>query len=345
MELRDLLARAGLAVLCALFVGGLTQLNRVSLNRSYPSFSSLRSDGGGTALLWEGLARTGKVSQQRNYRPLEETHFTGSSVFYLGLRPSDLTYADETFFRTAERIAHDGNRLVLGFTDDPIDSDEKNKRDSLARKRWNIRFASLKAKGNGSTTVSVEAHSPWQPLTEEPGVISERKFGAGSIVLLPHVSRISNVMLAKDEKSRQLIPILVGNYITVIFDEAHFGIVESGSIASLAHGYRLQGLLAGLLILAVLFLWNRSLAFPPIQETEEIGKPRPIAGNDTRSTLVSLLSRHIPPEDLLKICIAEWNRVRPDKRIAEDEGTAGKDPVAMYRSIQENLTHEKTLKV
>jgi hypothetical protein len=346
MGRRDLLARAGLVVLCAVFVGGLAQLNRVSLNRSYPSLSSLRSDGGGTALLWEGLARTGKVSQQRNYRPLEETHFTGSSVFYLGLRPSDLTYADETFFRTAERIAHDGNRLVLGFTDDPIDSDEKNKKDSLARKRWNIRFVQSKTKGNGSATVSVEAQSPWQPLTNEgPGLIFERKFGAGSIVLLPHVSRISNVMLAKDENSRQLIPMLIGNNGTVIFDEAHFGIVESGSIAGLARRYRLQGLLAGLLMLTALFLWNRSLAFPPIQETEETGKAGLMAGNDTRSTLVSLLSRHIPAEDLLKICIAEWNRVRPDQRITEDGGTVGKDPVAMYRSIQENLTHEKTLKV
>ena len=346
MKPRDLLARVGLVMFCVLFVGGLVQLNRASLNRSYPFFSSLRSDPGGTALLWEGLARTGKVREQRSYRPLEEAHLTGSSVFYLGVRPSDLTYADEAFFRTAERIASAGNRLILGFTDDSIDSGEKNKKDSLARKRWNIRFAQWKAKENENATVSVEAPSPWQPLSdEEPDVIFERKFGAGSVVLLPHVSRISNAALAKDEKSRQLIPVLIGNYRTVIFDEAHFGMLESGSIAGLARRYRLQGLMAGLLVLAALFLWSRSVAFPPVRETQENGQPGLMVGNDARRTLVSLLSRHIPPEDLLRICVAEWNRVRPDKKITEDGGTAGKDPVTAYRNIQENLMHEKTLKV
>jgi hypothetical protein len=337
MERKDLLYRSGLIMLCALFVGGLVQLNRISFDRSYPPFSSLRSDPDGTKLLWDALAGTGSVTAIRNYHPLEETHFISTSVFYLGLHPGYVTYAEESFFREAERVAKDGNRLILGFTDDPILSSEKRKNNFPLWKLWNIRFTQSEIKG-GSTTVTVEAHAPWRPLTDASW---ERSFGAGSIVLLSHVSRISNAALARNETSRQLIPLLIGSNRAVAFDEAHLGIGESGSIAGLARKYRLQGLLAGLFILAALFLWNRSVAFPPVQATEEDGRTGPIAANDTRSTLVNLLSRHIPPQDLLRICISEWNRVRPDRKIAENQNTAGKDPITMYRTIQESLTREK----
>lgn len=342
MERRNIPARTALMVLCVIFLGGLAQLNRISLSSSYPQFSSLHSGPGGTKLLWEGLVRTGRVSQQRSYRPLEETRFTGCSIFYLGVRPGYLMSADENFFRTAERIANDGNRLIFGITDNPINSDKKNKKEPLLSKRWNIRLIQSKTK---DSAVSIEAHSPWQSLVggELPPIL-ERKFGAGSIVLLPHVSRISNAALSKDQKSRKLIPKLIAGNHTVVFDEAHFGIVESGSIASLARRYRLQGLLIGLLTLAIFFLWNRSVAFPPIGEGEGEAQAGPITGNDTRGALVSLLSRHILPKDLLKICIAEWNRVRPDQRIAEGD-IVGKDPVAAYRKVQESLQSKKTLKV
>ncbi len=346
MERHKVLSRLGLAALCLIFAGGLIQLNRISLSSFFPSFSSLRSDEGGTKLLWEGLARAGKVSQRRNYQPLEETRFTGCSVFYLGLRPDSLTSADEAFLRAAERILENGNRLILGLTDDPIDTDEKGKKDPLLAKRWNIRFIQSKNRQNGNTAVSVDARSPWQSVNSGASSVAfERAFGAGTIVLFPHVSRISNAELAKDEESRKLIPLLIGNNQAVVFDETHLGMTESGSIAGLARKYRLQGFLAGLLILVGAFLWSRSVAFPPTQATVGKDKFEPIAGNDTRGTLVNLLSRHIPPQDLLKICVAEWNRIRPDRKIAEDGSVIGKDPVMTYRGIQENLQHEKTWKL
>jgi hypothetical protein len=344
MESRNLLARVGIVVLCVLFVGGLVRLNQISLTSSYPPFSSLRSDGEGSKLLWEGLAGTGKVHEHRSYQPLEETHFTGCSVFYLGLRPYEFAHVDEAFLQTVERIAGGGNRLVLGFTDDPLDEDEKGKNKSPADKRWNVRFVQSKKKED--TVVSVDARAPWQPLLIAGSPVAfERAFSTGTVVLLPHVSRISNAALAKDERSRQLIPALIGNNSTVIFDEAHLGIAESGSIAGLARKYRLGGFLAGFLILAGAFLWNRSVVFPPIPTDDKNDNTQPIAGNDTRSTLVNLLSRHIPPDDLIKICIAEWNRTHPDKKLAEDGGTALKDPVLLYQNIQETLQNEKTLKL
>ncbi len=343
MEPRNFLFRSGLIALCLLFVGGLVQLNRAGFNRSYPPFSSLRSDPEGTKLLWEGLARTGKVSETRNYRPFEEAHFAHSAIFYLGLRPASVAYADESFFRQAEEAAKDGNRLILGLTDDLIQRDEKSQSKSLAWKFWKVRFIPVfEPEGKHSAAVTVKAYAPWQLL---PGEVWERKFGAGSIVLLPHVSRISNAALAKDGELRQLIPVLIGSHRAVVFDESHFGIVESGSIAGLARKYRLQGLLAGLLILTALFLWNRSIAFPPVQEGEEDERTRPIKTNGTRGMLADLLSRHIPPQDLLAICIAEWNRVKPDGKITEDQNRTDEDPVAVYRTIQESLKHEKTWKL
>ena len=346
MELRNFLSRAGIVLLCVLFVGGLARLNQISLTSSYPAYSSLRSDPSGTKLLWEGLAGTGKVSEQRSYRPLEEAHFTGCSVFYLGLHPDDFTYLynDETFFRTAERIAGEGNRLILGFTDDPPYIDEKDRKETLISKRWSVRFAPSKEKKD--TVVLIGAGAPWQPLRVEGSSVGmERAFGAGTIVLFPHVSRISNAALAKDPKSRAMVSALIENNKAVVFDEAHLNVVESGSIAGLARKYRLGGFLVGLLLLAGAFLWNRSVVFPPVPADNENDTTKPIAGNDTRSTLVNLLSRHIPPSNIMEICIAEWNRTHPDKKILEDSGAMGKDPVVIYRNIQETLQQEKAWKL
>jgi hypothetical protein len=131
-----------------------------------------------------------------------------------------------------------------------------------------------------------------------------------------------------------------------VFEEAHLGVVETGSIAGLARRYRLQGLLAGLLLVAILFVWNRSVAFPPASRFEREKEPV-VAGSDSGLMFASLLSRHIAPDSVVDVCVAEWNRLRPNKRLPTPLVSPGdrdrKAPLATYLKMQDELKRKKTV--
>ncbi len=121
----------------------------------------------------------------------------------------------------------------------------------------------------------------------------------------------------------------------MVFDETHFGIEESGSIAGLARRYKLQGLIAGLLVLVALFIWNQSVSFPPPAEFAS-GQEKQVLSADARSTFPGLIARHLTPQALMESCVAEWNRVKHQQRITSDL-PAKADSVETYRQLQENL--------
>ena len=63
-------------------------------------------------------------------------------------------------------------------------------------------------------------------------VVVERKFGSGTVVLATDSYFLSNEALRK-ERHAELLAWLVGPGRAVVFDEAHFGIVETSGVASL----------------------------------------------------------------------------------------------------------------
>ncbi|HEX7359159.1 MAG TPA: hypothetical protein VF283_01580 [Bryobacteraceae bacterium] len=225
-----------------------------------------------------------------------------------------------------EQIAARGNRLIIGITDQPMK--EKPSAKQLLEKRWGIR-----TEPDGS----IVASQKWHPRPEKGGI--ERSFGSGSILLLPEAGRLSNRSVAESASARALAARLIGRYRRVVFEEAHLGIVETGSVAGLARHFHLQGLAAGLLLVAILILWNRADVFPPPSRWER-EREATIAGSDMRPILAALLARHIAPGSLMSICIAEWNRLRPGKRIAVPDGTNA--PRAAYLEVQNRLEHRKT---
>ena len=93
-------------------------------------------------------------------------------------------------------------------------------------------------------------------------VMVERKFGAGSVVFCTDSYFLSNEAMLK-ERHADLLAWVIGPSSRVMFDEAHLGIVEEPGVAMLMRKYRLHGLVAGLLLLAALFIWKNSSRFAP----------------------------------------------------------------------------------
>jgi hypothetical protein len=136
-------------------------------------------------------------------------------------------------------------------------------------------------------------------------VVVERRFGAGTVVLATDSYFLSNEALLKD-RHPDLLAWLVGPAHKVIFDEAHFGIVDTAGVASLIRKYRLHGLAASLLLLAGLFLWQNAARFVP--PTPEERAPDYVAGKESAAGFVNLLRRNVAPRDLLQTCFAQWQK-------------------------------------
>ena len=136
-------------------------------------------------------------------------------------------------------------------------------------------------------------------------VLIERHFGQGSVVMATDSYFISNEAMESDRHA-DLLAWLIGSNQNVVFDESHFGIADRLGIAMLMRKYRLQGLAAGLLLLAGLFIWKNASSFvPPHAEPE---RPDHIAGKDSAAGFVNLLRRNLAPRDLLSTCFAEWEK-------------------------------------
>src|SRR6202022_2405649 len=88
------------------------------------------------------------------------------------------------------------------------------------------------------------------------------------------------------------------------FDEYHFGISDTGSVAALARRYGLSGLAAGLALLFALFVWQNSASFLPPREEVEAD----ILGKSAVSGFVNMLRRGVSHADLLPLCAKEWRR-------------------------------------
>jgi hypothetical protein len=109
-----------------------------------------------------------------------------------------------------------------------------------------------------------------------------------------------------DDRHAELLAWLVGPNRHVVFDEAHFGIVDAPGIAALARKYRLHGVIAASLILAALFIWKNAVSLAPSPEADSLQDD--VLGRDSAAGFVSLLRRNIKSDRLLDVCIAEWSK-------------------------------------
>jgi hypothetical protein len=137
-------------------------------------------------------------------------------------------------------------------------------------------------------------------------VMVARPWGKGRLIVAADSYLFSNEAL-RNERRPELLSWLVGSGTRVIFDETHFGLVDQEGVASLGRKYRLGGLLAGLLILAALYIWKNAFSLvPPKAEDLDEGGDVLTSPRDYNAGMVSLLRRNLSPRDLLAACYKAW---------------------------------------
>ncbi|MDM8525020.1 DUF4350 domain-containing protein [Desulfococcaceae bacterium HSG8] len=360
----------------AAFIMGVVELFSLGFERGdmYPAYSSLRSDPLGTKGFCESLENLPDVSIIRNFRPLSEMPGSeNTTFFYLGAQIHQLMFINEDQLKSLERLAAEGGRLIFSFF--PVKEKQMEKKVNKSElkitpffpitTRWGINFAYLRYNGKNRTYLkkadirdassgnslppSVPWHTalyfdeppaPWKVIYEREGrpVIIEKPFGRGQIIFCSDSYFFSNEALQK-ERNPELLAWLMGKNTRVIFDEYHFGIQETPGLVALAIEYRLHGALWGIILLAVLFIWKHATYFvPPRDDEYPEGNYGLSSERDYTEGLISLLKRNIPKQDILEICVKEWEkntgeRVSDHKRERIKAVSSTADPVKGYQTI------------
>jgi hypothetical protein len=319
------------AALCAGALGALIFFAQSAATESAPAYSTWNSSPEGAELLFDGLKNAGFVQVSRQFKPLSVQKPRQATVFFLGVQAFALNNEDAGYFDAMEAAARFGNDVVIAVPDESTYTFQKDQKKTLLETRWGVRFASEK----GIFSADPIVDKSWKVAREG---VWKRAFGQGCITLVAKGQRLDNKSTAGDEASRALLYELVSEHPAAIFEEAHLGIQESGSIVGLARHYHLQGLMAGLLVLAGLFVWSRSVSFPPPRPLEL----KPLTGSDTRSMLTELMSRHLR-NGLVAACVAEWNRTRgqtPPLSLPAEPNA-----VAAYAQLQQGIEDRQKFKL
>lgn len=181
-------------------------------------------------------------------------------------------------------------------------------------------------------------------------VIIERQYGHGSIVLVADSYLVSNEALRK-ERHPQLLARLFAGPPKIIFDEESRGLRDNPGIASLARKYRLHGVVAGLVLLAVLFIWKNSVRFIPAYESS-LAESDVVVGKESREGFINLLRRSIRPAAIFETCVVEWRKSsthRPHDLACVEEIAAQelarpareRNPIAAYRAVRHALARKR----
>jgi hypothetical protein len=154
--------------------------------------------------------------------------------------------------------------------------------------------------------------------------------------------------MLKDRQSA-LLSWLIGANREVMFNETHFGITESPGIATLIRRYRLTWLVAGLLVVAGLYVWKNSTSLVP-KPSADVTEAH-VAGRDSATGFVNLLRRSIPTDQVLAVCFAEWRKSAKDHTLSSTRIAAAetafqtenalpkksRDSVRAYKTISDTL--------
>jgi hypothetical protein len=175
-------------------------------------------------------------------------------------------------------------------------------------------------------------------------VVIERQWGRGSLVLAGDTYFLSNEGL-RLAKSLRLLASLIGPS-DIVFDEEHLGLSEQPNMAGLVRKYHLQGMVAGLMLLALLFVWQQTVRFmPPVTSADKGDEV--VGGQEASAGFASLLRRTIKPSEILGLCVGEWRKGGAVKSEDVEKVDAiildsnKRNPVETYRAIVSALQNRK----
>ncbi len=200
----------------------------------------------------------------------------------------------------------------------------------------------------------------WQTLYTLDGkaVLVERHWGNGTLVMMADSYLLSNEAMRK-ERFVDLLAWLLKPPNGVLVDESHLGLTQQSGIAGLALKYRLQGVIAVVILLTVLLIWQQTAIFAPRPRDPKAsdGRENPTGiDGDTADGLTHLMRQHIAEAQLLQICYERWidsaaAATLPEEKKAHvkalitayQQAPRAQDPVAIYRHICQSLKQGKIL--
>ena len=347
-------------------------LLRSETTNHYPDYSSLNNRASGTKAYFDALERLGFITS-RNFKPLKKLSGSHADVFYAGLELWAFQFSDPNDLREYEQLASSGARLIIAL--DPEGAIElssenaKKKANAEARKdnlkkRWGIELMHVDRPVAAQTgrvlarlglqPVNWQFSSwskDWTPSHIRSGapLFLERTFGKGSIVLVGQSKLFTNDELAvhPDNEALAAAP---GVYRAIVFDESHLGVEDTGTVLALVIAHRLDWMLLGFGVLAILYIWRSSVSFVPPHDSPA---ETTIAGRDAHVALSNLLMQSVPARSILRICAEEWNRSagiqarRPGRTLGEEDlgsldGVAPDRAAAGYRALADRLNSRVT---
>ena len=346
----------GITLLVAL-AWGLEQVAYAPLQTgdSYPPFSSMRSDPLGAKALYESLAALPGLTVNRLYKERRTMDDPHEALLVMGLNPFAWSELKDKQLEEYEKLVQNGGRLIIAFI--PVRANgEYREHAAPVLLRWHVELiyrshaddAEFPSGIPHETSLVLDTYYPdsppaWRTLAGSWRQASaiERTFGKGTIVLVADTYPLSNQGL-RDARDAAYIAGIIGPATHITFDENHFGVAETGSIAKLMRRYRLQGAIGVLLVVAALFLWrNASSLLPPRTVVADAA----VEGRDSLEGLSALLHRGVAQKQLLDTCFNEWSKsakrespARTNKIKEEIARTGATAPVDAYRAACRILT-------
>ena len=252
-------------VLLTALVWGLEQVvvSPLETGDAYPPFSSLRSDPLGTRALYESLSEMPGITVDRLYKERTELGGPDDALLVLGVDPVAWSGLKAKQLDEYQNLVAHGGRLVIGFL--PAREPASTPKERAVEEDWGLRLRYRhpvddveKRSIPRETSLYFVAGPEWRVQD----TVAERNFGAGTIVLAANTFPLSNEGL-RDARNVNLIAALAGPAHRITFDENHFGVVETGSVAKLMRKYQLEGAIAILALVAGLFLWRSASSLLP----------------------------------------------------------------------------------
>lgn len=341
----------------------------------FPPSSSLREDPFGSKALYMALERISGLKLSRNYRQLERLADSNSkTILLLGTNALLLDHRESQ--QKLEILARSGSRLIVALDPKSVhfqepateqQSTQNSKATATPEKTgWLIKpvkiqrtdqqfqnrlmaLAERDALPQGIPFIeplAFEAAPPnWQTVYSVAGhpVMLERRFGNGSIVIISESFLLSNEAM-RDYRYPDLLSWLIGPNKTIVFDESHLGVSEQTGVVSLAKRFGLMPFAAALFVLAMLYLWRSSIPLIPGRSSSPAGMV--MAAGSHFSGLTNLLQRSVPPKQLLRTCLIQWQKsatqeIKRNPAIIEDfQQIANSDsnPVDVYNRITRTRT-------
>lgn len=296
-----------------LFIINISSLMQQRFERGdiYPHYSSLRKDPLGCSLFFESLEQLNDLNVQQYFSEPPESR-NQRTQFLIGVPLGSFNIVKQAF-----QSAADGDQVVISFqTHSRISGQDKL---AIQREEWMKHFGFEIGLSSHQSEKRIELNQqlyPWYsnltfqhltpkwneelPLNSGNARAIQAKWGQGNIWLYTDSYLFSNECFDQSPPLSYLSQFIPQSS-NIIFNEVHHGIESHIGISDLVARYHLQGVVLGVILLALLYIWSCSI--PMIPKHASFNKALQSTEHSSQSGLKLLLERSLSSSQALKQCL------------------------------------------